>query len=69
MKEAMQFKNDNSTEKFRERIAEMGVALAKEYDLADALAKAITWYLCDQNIPSRQAVDEALDLWQEARRG
>lgn len=55
--------------KHAERIAEMGQALAHESDLADELAKALEWYIRDQNIPARQAADEALAEWREARRG
>lgn len=50
-----------------DRIAELERACANERDLSDSLAMALKWYVRDQNIPARQAADEALAVWENSR--
>jgi HD-GYP domain-containing protein (c-di-GMP phosphodiesterase class II) len=58
---------DISTSEHSERISEMATALAKEYDLADRLAKAIRGYLDTNDIPERLEAERAVMEWQVAR--
>lgn len=56
-----------SAETHSERISELARAMSRESDLADQFAQAVKWFLRDGNIPSRQAMQDAVDAWEEAR--